>query len=239
MRLLWNGSFSILKRSRTSQNTTKLLRQSVLKKNALFEQVKASLASIPVEQERLIAQLSKTESESVQRLLLTEVERLENEKKRLATALPILQKEHDEVLHSLDIELLLLEQNWQDYPIEKRIALLNFLIYAVEVDLVSPRWLRIRITWLRDEWGCEQMYLCRPHIGGKAWTKEEEDFIREHFPTGKREFILNGVPNRTWKTIRRQALYWGLHREVYCDLRQFMAILVKQIVAVLLVQKSV
>jgi len=193
----------------------KALEAKRVEKERAIEQVKASLASIPVEQERLIAQLSKTESESVQRLLLTEVERLENEKKRLATALPILQKEHDEVLHSLDIELLLLEQNWQDYPIEKRIALLNFLIYAVEVDLVSPRWLRIRITWLRDEWGCEQMYLCRPHIGGKAWTKEEEDFIREHFPTGKREFILNGVPNRTWKTIRRQALYWGLHREVY------------------------
>jgi hypothetical protein len=186
-----------------------------VEKERAIEQVKVSLASIPVEQERLIAQLSKTESESVQRLLLTEVERLENEKKRLATALPILQKEHDEVLHSLDIELLLLEQNWQDYPIEKRIALLNFLIYAVEVDLVSPRWLRIRVTWLREEWGGEQMYVCRPHIGGRAWTKEEEDIIREHFPTSPREVILDSIPHRTWQTIRRQAYTWGLHREVY------------------------
>ncbi|GAC1348182.1 MAG: hypothetical protein NVSMB27_15300 [Ktedonobacteraceae bacterium] len=118
-------------------------------------------------------------------------------------------------MHSLDIELLALEENWKDYPLEKRIALLNFLIYAVEVDLVSPRWLRIRVTWLREEWGCEQMYMCRPYIGGKAWTKEEEDFVREHFPTAKREVILNSVPNRTWQTIRRQAYKWGLHREIY------------------------
>lgn len=186
-----------------------------VEKERAIEQVKVSLASIPVEQERLIAQLARTENESVQRLLLAEVEKLENERKRLANALPALQKERDEVLHSLDIELLLLQENWQDYPISKRIALLNFLIYAVEVDLMSPRWLRIRVTWLREEWGCEQMYLCRPHIGGRAWTKSEEDFIREHFSTAKREFILRGIPNRTWKTIRRQAATYGLRREVY------------------------
>ena len=186
-----------------------------VEKERAIEQVKVSLAGIPVEQERLLAQIARTENESVQRLILAEVEKLENEKKRLASALPALQKEHDEVLHSLDIELLLLQENWQDYPITKRIALLNFLIYAVEVDLMSPRWLRVRVTWLRDEWGCEQMYLCRPHIGGRAWTKKEEEFLREHFTTAKREFILNAIPNRTWQTIRRQAATYGLRREVY------------------------
>ena len=186
-----------------------------VEKQRAIQQVKTSLSAIPVEQERLIAQLAKTESETVQRLLLTEVEKLEEEKKRLSTVLPKLLKEHDEVLHSLDIELLQLEQDWHEYPLEKRIALLNFLIYAVEVDLVSPRWLRIRVAWLREEWGCEQMYLCRSYIGGRPWTKEEEDFLKEHFPTAKREVILSGVPNRTWMTIRRQAYRFGLKREVY------------------------
>jgi len=193
----------------------KALEAKRVEKERAIEQVKVSLESIPIEQERLIAQLAKTASESVQQMLLAEVEKLEKERTRLASVLPVLQKEHDEILHSLDIELLLLEQNWQDYPMQKRIALLNFLIYAVEVDLVSPRWLRVRVTWLREEWGCEQMYLCRPRVGGRAWTKEEEDFIREHFPTAKREFILNGVPNRTWQTIRSQAYSLGLRREVY------------------------
>jgi Resolvase, N terminal domain len=206
--------FHIKKITNLAEYNTALEAKRVEKQRAI-EQVKTSLATIPVEQERLIAQLAKTESETVQRLLLTEVEKLEQEKKRLSTALPALQKEHDEVLHSLDIELLHLEQDWQEYPLEKRIALLNFLIYAVEVDLVSPRWLRVRVAWLPEEWGCEQMYLCRPYIGGKAWTKEEEDFLKEHFPTAKREVILNGVPNRTWQTIRRQAYKWRMKRQIY------------------------
>ena len=193
----------------------KALEEKRHEKERAIEQVKASLASIPIEQERLIAQLSKTESESVQRMLLHEVENLDKERKRLTTVLPTLQKEHDEVLRSLDVELLALEENWQDYPFEKRIALLNFLIYAVEVDLVSPRWLRIRVTWLREEWGCEQMYMCRHQIGGKAWTQEEEDFLIEHFPTAKREVIINGLPHRSWQTVRRRAYILGLRREIY------------------------
>lgn len=184
-------------------------------KERAIVQVKASLESIPVEQKRLVEQLAKTEKETVQQLLLAEVENLEKEKERLNRVLPVLQKERDEILHSLDIELLLLEQHWQDYDIDRRIALLNFLIYAVEVDLVSPRWLRVRVTWLREEWGCEQMYMCRPRIGGKEWTEEEDNFLREHFPTGKRVCILNGIPNRTWKTIRSRAKLIGLHRQVY------------------------
>lgn len=194
----------------------KALEAKRVEKARAIEQVKASLESIPIEQKRLVAQLAKTEKESVQQLLLAEVEKLANEKARLESVLPILQKEHDEILQSLDIELLLLEQNWQDYPIGKRIALLNFLLDAVEVDLVSPRWLRIRVTWLREEWGCEQMYLRRPYIGGRHWTEEEIAFMKEHFEYSPREVLVTNLPNRTWQTIRSYSYrHLKLHRKVY------------------------
>lgn len=187
-----------------------------IEKQRAIEQVKVSLASIPIEQERLAAQIAKTESESVQRLFLNEIEKLEKEKKRLASVLPGLQKELDETLRSLDIELLLLEKNWNTYPIEKRIALLNFLIEVVEVDLITPRWIRIRVKWLREEWGYEQMYLRRPYIGGRRWTETEDEYLREHFERSPREEIIKALPNRTWQTMRRQAYkHLGLHREVY------------------------
>ncbi len=183
-----------------------------------IEQVKASLASIPVEQERLVTQIGRTESEAVQRMFLNEIEKLEKEKKRLASALPELQKEHDEALHSLDVELLLLEKHWQEYPIEKRIALLNFLIEVVEVDLITPRWIRIRVKWLREEWGCEQMYLRRTYLGGRHWTEAEHEYLREHFERSPRKEIITALPHRTWKTIRRQAYkHLNLHREIYDD----------------------
>src|SRR5438552_5162290 len=171
-----------------------------IEKQRAIEQVKVSLTSIPIEQERLVAQIAKTESEAVQRMFLTEIEKLEKEKKRLASVLPGLQKEHDETLRSLDIELLLLEKHWPGYPIEKRIALLNFLIETVEVDLITPRWIRIRVKWLREEWGYEQVYLRRTYIGGRHWTEEEIAYLQRHFERSAREEIIKALPNRTWKT---------------------------------------
>lgn len=184
-------------------------------KQRAIDQVKASLNAIPVEQARLATQIAKTESESVQRLFLTEIEKLDKERKQLASVLPQLQKELEETLRSLDVELLLLEKNWQAYPIEKRIALLNFLIEVVEVDLVTPRWIRVRVKWLREEWGYEQMYLMRPYVGGRHWTEEEVNYLREHFEYGTREEITKALPNRTWQTIRRHSYkHLKLHREI-------------------------
>ncbi|GAC1348184.1 MAG: hypothetical protein NVSMB27_15310 [Ktedonobacteraceae bacterium] len=51
-----------------------------VEKQRAIEQIKASLASIPIEQERLIAQIAKTGNESVQQMFLTEIENLEKEK---------------------------------------------------------------------------------------------------------------------------------------------------------------
>lgn len=185
-------------------------------KQRAIEQVKVSLASIPLEQERLVTQIARTESDAVQRIFLNEIEKLEKEKKRLASVLPGLQKELDETLRSLDIELLLLEKNWPSYPIEKRIALLNFLIEVVEVDLVAPRWLRVRVKWLREEWGYEQLYLSRPNVGGHPWTEEEVAYLREHFERASREEIMKALPTRTWQTIRRHTYrHLHLHREIY------------------------
>ncbi len=187
-----------------------------IEKQRAIEQVKTSIASIPIEQERLVAQIAKTESEAVQQMLLTEVEKLEKEQKQLASALPGLQKEHDEALQNLDMELLLLEQNWNEYPIEKRIALLNFLIESVTVDLMSPRWLRVRVQWLREEWGCEQMYMRRPNIGGRSWTQEEADFIKEHYEYSPREVLVSGLRHRTWQSIKNYAFsHLKLQRHIF------------------------
>ena len=154
--------FFHIKKIKTLPEYNEALEIKRQEKHRAIEQVKASLASIPTEQGRLMAQIAKTESETIQQMFLTEIEKLDAEQKRLLAVLPSLQKEHDEALRSLDEELLLLEQNWQEYPMEKRIALLNFLIDVVEVDLVSPRWLRIRVTWLREDWDLNKCIFVAP-----------------------------------------------------------------------------
>ena len=190
----------------------KALEEKRAEKERAIAQVLDSLASIPVEQERLVEQISKAESQAVRDLLRKQVENLELERPRLQKVLLTLQKEHTEILYSLDTELSLLEAHWQDYDIDRRIALLNFLIYAVEVDMMSPRWLRVRVTWLREEWGCEQMYLCRPH-SKKRWSEEEDRIVAELYPTAPRIELLAAIPDRTWPVIRERANRWKIQRE--------------------------
>jgi hypothetical protein len=67
--------------------------------------------------------------------------------------------------------------------------------------LVAPRWIRIRVKWLREEWGYEQMHLRRPSIGGRRWTEEEDEYLKAHFERSPREEIIKALPYRTWKTI--------------------------------------
>src|SRR5260370_39268968 len=100
--------------------------------------------------------MRKTEKESVRDMLLKDIEKMEEEKEELQRAKAALIAEMQHGLGSLDEELQTLEEQWGEYPLQWRIALLNFLIQEVSLDLMSPRWVRVRITWA-NEWGSEQL----------------------------------------------------------------------------------
>ncbi len=188
-----------------------LIAQKRAERQRALGQIVDSINSIPVEQKRVREQMRKTEKESVRDMLLADIEDMEREKEKLQAAKIELEAETQRDVGSLDEELKDLEDSWPEYPIQRRIALLNFLIQEVSLDMMSPRWVRIRITWA-NEWGCEQMYLLREEEKAPRWTPEEVDYLREHLLTAGKSELMERLDTRTWQAIRNRGYILGLVR---------------------------
>jgi hypothetical protein len=160
--------------------------------------------------------MRKTEKESVRDMLLADIEKMEEEKEQLEVAKALLERENTNDLGNLDEELQFLEQRWEeDYPLEKRIALLNFLIQEVSLDMASPRWVRIPIIWSREDWRGEQMYLLREEEKAPRWTQDEIDYLRENLRTVSKDELMEHLDTRTWQAIRNRGYVLGITRHKY------------------------
>jgi hypothetical protein len=176
-------------------------------------QITESLNSIPIEQQRIRQQMRKTEKESVRDMLLSDIEEMEKEKEKLQTAKHELERESQNGLGDLDEELKILEKNWETYPLEKRIALINFLVQEVSLDMMSPRWVRIQITWIREDWGCEQMYRLREEEKAPRWIPEEVEYLQNNLLTAKKSELMEHLDTRTWAAIRARGYKFGIVRK--------------------------
>ncbi len=199
---------------KTLPGYTELVAQKRKEREAAIAQIEEAITSIPVEQQRLRTQMRKTEKESVRDMLLADIENMELEKEKLQRAKAALEAEMRHGLGSLDEELQTLEEQWGEYPLQWRIALLNFLIAEVSLDLMSPRWVRIRITWA-NEWGCEQMYMYREEEHAPRWTEPELDYLRDNLLMASKAELMERLDTRTWQSIRNRAYVMGLIRNRY------------------------
>lgn len=192
-----------------------ILAQKREEKQRAIAQITASLASIPTEQKRVREQMRKTEKESVRDMLLADIENMEVEREKLERTKERLEQELAHGLGNLDEELNILAAHWNEYPLEKRIALINFLIQEVSLDMASPRWLRIRIQWLREDWGCEQMYLLREEEKAPRWTSEELEYLEANLLTASKDELMEHLNTRTWQAIRNRGYVMGITRHKY------------------------
>ncbi len=70
----------------------------------------------------------------------------------------------------------------------------------------SPRWMRIEILWKGI--GIPTVdtgYLFRPSGTNPKWKPEENEILRQLYPQGNAEEILEKLPGRTWRAIIAQA----------------------------------
>ncbi len=159
--------------------------------------------------------IGKTSNEEVRNVLREQIEILIEEKKKLFAAKEQLEKESGATLQSLDVELRDLEANWPDHSVERRIALINFLVREVVIDIMSPHWIRLQVFWLHEQWGREEMCYCRGKGSNNYWSEEDKAVLREHYPASPRDAILRMLPARGWKSIRAEASILGIKRSVY------------------------
>ncbi len=94
---------------------------------------------------------------------------------------------------------------WHKYPFEDRKALAEALTQEVLIDVMSPHWMRLIIKWRIPHWGTDAAFIWRVDGLGGKWTEEENDILRQHYPSDDRASILSYLPHRSWHAITFQA----------------------------------
>ena len=105
--------------------------------------------------------------------------------------------EEIEQLHSLlgNFDLV-----WPTFDLAQRQRAFSLLINRIEVEVISPHWIRLVIDWLDAV--CPRIdiaYLWKVTPSrGDTLSTEEEATLREYYPYATRLEVLKQLPDRTW-----------------------------------------
>jgi hypothetical protein len=151
--------------------------------------------------------------EEEQRDLMERQKALEAKKEKLGM---VDSPEEIEQLHSL---LGNFEAVWPTFDLDQRQRAFSRLINRIEVEVISPHWIRLSIDWLDAV--CPRLdvaYLWKASPGRSGgFSDEEKEIIRQHYPRTPYMDILQMLPNRTWQSIQHQNIAMGIKREVPAD----------------------
>ncbi len=140
--------------------------------------------------------------------LLQTKEQLEAKKEKLGI---IDSPEEIAKLHSL---LGNFEAVWPTFDLEQRQRAFSLLINRIEVEVVSPHWIRLSIDWLDAV--CPRIdiaYLWKvTPTRGDVLSAEETAILREYWPYATRLEVLQRLPTRTWRALQRHASVNHLYR---------------------------
>jgi hypothetical protein len=107
------------------------------------------------------------------------------------------------------------EAVWPTFDLEQRQRAFSLLINRIEVEVVSPHWLRLSIDWLDAV--CPRIdiaYLWKvTPTRGDVLSDEETAILREYWPLASRLEVLRVLPTRTWRALQRHASVNHLYRE--------------------------
>jgi Resolvase, N terminal domain len=111
------------------------------------------------------------------------------------------------------------EAVWPSFDLFQRQRAFSLLINRIEVEVVSPHWLRLSIDWLDavcPRIDIAYIWKASPGRSGK-FSDEEKELIRQHYPRMPYMELLQLLPSRTWHAIQGQTARLGLKREIPAD----------------------
>ena len=93
---------------------------------------------------------------------------------------------------------------WPTFDILQRQRAFSLLINRIEVEVVSPHWLHLSVDWLdaispRIDDACVWRV---SGTNGEAFSEQEKEIIKQHYPSSPKLEILKLLPERTWRTIQ-------------------------------------
>ena len=111
------------------------------------------------------------------------------------------------------------EAVWPTFDLYQRQRAFSLLINRIEVEVVSPHWLRLSIDWLDAV--CPRLdiaYIWKASPGGhRKFSDEEKAMVGRYYAVLPRIELLKLLPDRTWYSIQKQGLDMGLKRELPAD----------------------
>jgi hypothetical protein len=110
------------------------------------------------------------------------------------------------------------EAVWPTFDLAQRQRAFTLLINRIEVEAVSPHWIRLSIDWLdaiSPRLDIAYLWKAMPGRSGiYRFDEEEKEILKTHYPCATRLEILKLLPNRTWHSIQRQSELMHVKREI-------------------------
>jgi len=129
---------------------------------------------------------------------------------------PVEEEEEDEaILYEISTLIPRITELWPRLPFLKRMRFIGALVRKVVLRSVVPSWLEIQIEWKMEGWGTDIAYIKESRGTGSKWTAEEEQALRDLYPSSDVETIRRVLPNRSWMGIINHAKKLNIARVSY------------------------
>jgi hypothetical protein len=102
-------------------------------------------------------------------------------------------------------ELENLAEAWDKKPGKEKKEFVNLLVTKVELSTVATHWIKLTVYWTYPAWPVETLYIYKRRGGINAWTAEEHELVRLHYPDKPKHELLALLPDKSWTAIEMQA----------------------------------
>jgi hypothetical protein len=92
--------------------------------------------------------------------------------------------------------ILKMGKYWERYPFADRQSLVALLVRRVYLEPLSHHFMRLTIEW--KEFPQDVGIIWRRNADSLYWEREEDQTLREMYPTEPAEAIQQAFPRRTW-----------------------------------------
>ena len=92
---------------------------------------------------------------------------------------------------------------WERYPFEDRQALIALLVRRVYLEPLSHHFMKMTIEW--KEFPSDVGIIWRRHADSMSWEPEEDQLLRDLYPTEPAQTLQLALPRRTWSSILSRA----------------------------------
>ncbi len=111
-------------------------------------------------------------------------------------------------------ELYHLVASWDEKPFKVRCEFVNLFVTRSEITLPASHFVQLVISWAHPGWGADTLYIFRKHGASPYWTQPERELIRQHYPQTAREELLRMLPEKTWDSIKKEAMGKHIKRTI-------------------------